>query len=592
MAITIPNTFVAGTKIEATPMNANFAETANAVDKRGDTLTGNLGANAGITVDGVDVSTIPNTSGTFNPLFAQVVIGTADTNGIRLDLESGTLAVREGDDSAYGPLITSVVNLPSTGSINFASSDVTVTHSTNTLTFAGASSGYIFNDGNVGLGVTPSAWDSTRRVLQIGGSGSLWTNTSGNGFLFLLNNAYYDGTNYKYLHTDEASYYAQTTAGAHSFATAASGTAGNNVTFTERFHIDNSGNVGIGVTPGAVKLDIVGSTDVIRVASNATNATTKESKWLLRHYTNAEEDVMFAYVYSTSTANEIYLGGGASAQNAATQISFLTAANNTTVSGTERMRIASSGIVTSYNYIIVNHPTNDAYVEFQKAGTRASIFGNTAAFTGVDGAVVYAPSGNAVNIYAGGSERMRITSGGNVAIAATAKLYLDGVAGTGDTYFEEVSANAPRIVTGGTESMRWTSTYVEARLNLIPSSDNTLTCGANGNRWSAVWAANGTIQTSDRTLKRDISADTLGLDFVQRLRPVSFTMNDEADGARRHGLIAQEVIDAADGQSLLGILTGEKDGEYGLNYAGFVPALIAAIQQQQTEINALKARIH
>ena len=175
MAITIPNTFVAGTKIEAAPMNANFAETANAVDKRGDTLTGNLSANAGITVDGVDVSTIPNTAGTFNPLFAQVVIGSADTNGIRLDLESGALAVREGDDSAYGPLNTGALTvtgaaLPATndggalgsgaaswsdlflasgGVINLANGDVTLTHSSNTLSFAGAATGYVFADGPI-----------------------------------------------------------------------------------------------------------------------------------------------------------------------------------------------------------------------------------------------------------------------------------------------------------------------------------------------------------------------------------------------------------------------------------------------------------
>lgn len=35
-----------------------------------------------------------------------VIIGAATTSGIRLDLESGTLAVREGDDSAYGPIKT------------------------------------------------------------------------------------------------------------------------------------------------------------------------------------------------------------------------------------------------------------------------------------------------------------------------------------------------------------------------------------------------------------------------------------------------------------------------------------------------------
>ena len=161
--------------------------------------------------------------------------------------------------------------LTSTGAvINFASGDVTVTHSTNTLTFAGAASGYIFNDGNVGIGVTPSAWDSTRRVLQIGGSGSLWTNTSGMGFLFLSNNAYYDGTNYKYLNTDEASYYAQTTAGEHSFATAVSGTAGNNISFGEKFRILNGGNIAIAAA-AKFYLDGVAGTGDTWIDENAAN---------------------------------------------------------------------------------------------------------------------------------------------------------------------------------------------------------------------------------------------------------------------------------------------------------------------------------
>ena len=163
---------------------------------------------------------------------------------------NGPVRPATNDGAALGTTATqwSDLFLASGGVINWNVGDVTITHSTNTLTFGGAASGYIFNDGNVGLGVTPSAWDNTRRVLQVGGSGSVWTNTSGSGFLFVMNNAYYDGTNYKYLNTDEASYYAQTTAGDHSFVTAASGTAGNNVTFTERFRVLNGGNIAIGAT--------------------------------------------------------------------------------------------------------------------------------------------------------------------------------------------------------------------------------------------------------------------------------------------------------------------------------------------------------
>jgi hypothetical protein len=174
--------------------------------------------------------------------------------------------VFDGDVSVGNDLL-----LPSTGAvINFASGDVTITHSTNTLTFAGAASGYIFNDGNVGIGVTPSAWQSTRRVLQIGGSGSIWTDTSGMGFFFMLNNGYFDGTNYKYLHTDEATYYAQTTGGDHSFATAPSGTAGNNITFTDRFRVLNGGNIAIGAT-ARLYFDGVAGTGGTYIHQNTTN---------------------------------------------------------------------------------------------------------------------------------------------------------------------------------------------------------------------------------------------------------------------------------------------------------------------------------
>lgn len=40
--------------------------------------------------------------------------------------------------------------------------------------------------------------------------------------------------------------------------------------------------------------------------------------------------------------------------------------------------------------------------------------------------------------------------------------------------------------------------------NFIPYNDNTQSCGKSGNRWSAVWAGNGTIQTSHSNYKKEI----------------------------------------------------------------------------------------
>jgi hypothetical protein len=49
-------------------------------------------------------------------------------------------------------------------------------------------------------------------------------------------------------------------------------------------------------------------------------------------------------------------------------------------------------------------------------------------------------------------------------------------------------------------------TNIVVQNTILPATDNTLQLGASGNRFASVWAANGTIQTSDETLKTSIAA--------------------------------------------------------------------------------------
>jgi hypothetical protein len=107
-------------------------------------------------------------------------------------------------------------------------------------------------NGNVGVGVTPSAWGTaySQKALQISTVGALMSLNGGttNQQTNIVNNAYFDGTDWKYITSDAAMLYAQVTGAGHSWQTAASGTAGNTATFTERARITSNGDFLVGKT--------------------------------------------------------------------------------------------------------------------------------------------------------------------------------------------------------------------------------------------------------------------------------------------------------------------------------------------------------
>jgi len=69
----------------------------------------------------------------------------------------------------------------------------------------------------------------------------------------------------------------------------------------------------------------------------------KEGRVVLCHKDNAEEPVGAIVGFSQGTSNKLYVGGGSSLVNAATEIVFYTATNNTTTGGLQRVRIDETG---------------------------------------------------------------------------------------------------------------------------------------------------------------------------------------------------------------------------------------------------------
>jgi len=102
----------------------------------------------------------------------------------------------------------------------------------------------IDSSGNVGIGVTPSAWSGIGKTLQINTGGSISADTANTYF---ATNAYYNGTNWIYNTSNYSTRYTSG-AGQHQWYTAGSGTAGNAISFTQAMTLDASGNLLVGTT--------------------------------------------------------------------------------------------------------------------------------------------------------------------------------------------------------------------------------------------------------------------------------------------------------------------------------------------------------
>jgi hypothetical protein len=172
--------------------------------------------------------------------------------------------------------------------------------------------------------------------------------------------------------------------------------------------------------------------------------------------------------------------------------------------------------------------------------------------------------------------------------------------------------SAPSLSVGGPD--------VNCSLRLSPKGtgsvtaflDNATSLGNSTVRWSQVWAANGTIQTSDKTEKTEILESSLGLEFIKQLNPVSYkfivggnkivetdpvngvpTKIEPIAGRRTHfGLIAQEVKSVIpDGVDFGGWIKADMNDPQsteGLRYDEFIAPLIKAVQQLSEKIEKLE----
>lgn len=175
------------------------------------------------------------------------------------------------------------------------------------------------------------------------------------------------------------------------------------------------------------------------------------------------------------------------------------------------------------------------------------------------------------------SERMRIDSSGRLLINTTSTL-----AGPGQVNIKFNQSNAD-----GIDLQETSGTTGGLFFRFINSAGSTI--GSVSQNAASTVAYN---TSSDYRLKENIAPMTGALDKVAQLKPVTYTW--KLDGSSGQGFIAHELQEVVPD-----CVTGEKDAvnedgsinPQGIDTSFLVATLTAAIQEQQTIINDLKARV-
>lgn len=161
--------------------------------------------------------------------------------------------------------------------------------------------------------------------------------------------------------------------------------------------------------------------------------------------------------------------------------------------------------------------------------------------------------------------------------------------------------------------------------NCIPVTDNTYNCGTLLRRWMGITSATAVVVSSDERTKKDISDSNLGLDFITKLRPVTYRLKvgknevtrqelegpwplgetpksevslTPVEGKRFHyGLIAQEVrqvmTECGVEDAAFWALENpdDPDSTQALRYEELIPPLIKAVQELTTMVKTLEAKV-
>lgn len=120
---------------------------------------------------------------------------------------------------------------------------------------------------------------------------------------------------------------------------------------------------------------------------------------------------------------------------------------------------------------------------------------------------------------------------------------------------------------------------------ISPSTDGNLDLGTSTRKFKDIYSTGSIIQTSDLRSKREIKDSELGLDVINKLRPVSYVLKDSVDQKRHYGLIAQEAKNHLPNSI---VIYDQHSERYGIKYTELIAPLIKSVQTLSKENQKLK----
>jgi hypothetical protein len=539
-----------------------------------------------------------------------------------------TLAIATASGSQNG-LLSSTDWTTFNSKQNALTNPVTGTGTTNYLPkFTGSTTignSNLINDasGNVGLGVTPSAWVSAFKAIQILNQASISAEAD---LIAISVNAFYD-TSWKYIANGVATNYYQNN-GNHVWRNSISGTAGNAIIFTQAMTLTAAGRLLINTpTESTFQLDVNGTFransgeflnggqegslgSVVRISTTNTNSSSRN--WAIVNTWDNYGDLTFRVSNSQ---------GGNALSAGSSKMVILSNGNvgiGTTSPAAEFQVNKSSdvGIAMSNSSSVTSGPRGSLLWYNSSVSTVALI----------RAAAVTDNVGTELQFYtrpAAGSltQRMTITSDGNVQVFSAGQLqvfrsdnarsglfYCNNLAAIVEASTDPLRMSTPdrlEFYAGSTERMRITSdgtivlgnvsasaigyfTYGGGFANQTTLDANTRFQGPNNAATAAKCYAWNTY--SDQRVKKEVLPISYGLKEILKLKPVSYHQHDSEvienqiilkDNYKKTiGLIAQEVNELINEAVTIG---NEKE-LWGLDYDKIIPVIIKSIQELNEKI--------